>query len=154
MNSFFHFTTVILEPKSIIRPGNWGFFLRTYDIRNQGHAMMLASEMVLEQIRQASFPDRPSRLNCNYVFDDEQIARQQRPVNFGLHFRLYEVRLVDKAQKTHRAAFNLLNARFPNQGVAYLPYAEDLAHRYWGGSDIQIPEVLTESPIEIVKALD
>ncbi|MFM0210400.1 hypothetical protein PQQ96_23645 [Paraburkholderia sediminicola] len=154
MSTHYHFTTVDLSPGSRLNPGNWGHFLRRYDIRNGTNAYMLSSELVLEAIRRAEFPDLPSRFDSIFVFDDEGVARARRPTEFAPHFRLYEVRIVDAAAPQHRAAFNLLSQRFPQPGEFFLPHAEGIAKRYWSGADIVIPEILTTSPIEIVRCLD
>lgn len=88
----------MLEPGSIILPGNWGRVLRAAGWR---HVSALA-EQALEAARLARFPHRPSRLDSAFACVTEQEARDfmHRTSSFNNHL-LYAVTLVDPSAASH-----------------------------------------------------
>lgn len=112
----------------------------------------LVREGALEQVRRDSFAQLPSRQACNYVFDDLAVARESTAA-FGPHFLLYEVKLVEPQAPIHRAAFNLLSGVKSGTFKELNDYWVRVAEDYWSGNSIEVPEILTASPIEIVSVL-
>ena len=150
----FHFTTVLLEPGSRIGPGNWGRTIREYDFIALGNPVTVASEWIIESVRRDHFAQLPSRLNCNFMFTDEIVAKMQRPKNFAINQVLYEVKIVDPDAAFHRGAFNLFDVRIPGPGMSFVEHAERVADAYWRGTEIVVEEALTASPIEIVRMIE
>ena len=60
---------------------------------------------------------------------------------------MYEVGLVDPAALNRRACIRIYNSIAQNDTLSVM---EQKAHTYWQGSNIQLPELLTVSPIRIV----
>ena len=62
--SYFHLSGAMLEPGSLILPGNWGRVIRSAGWR---HDYSLR-ELALEDARVSRYPDRPSRLDAAFIF--------------------------------------------------------------------------------------
>lgn len=107
---------------------------------------MLARELAFESVRASEFPELPSRLSCAFAFETLDHANQYKgklsPWN-----PLYEVELIDATAPQHRAAFNLV--QFPGDQTEFLPVVAAWAHKYWRGEEIQVPELLTMSPLRV-----
>ena len=70
MNSYFHLAPILLAPGSIIEPGNFGRLIR---LHGEAHPLY-RREMAYEAVRQNSFHDRVSRLDCLFCFPTQQEA--------------------------------------------------------------------------------
>jgi hypothetical protein len=90
---YFHATSVLLQPQSVILRGNWGRIVRKF-----GHRHNLAMrESVLEHVRDAEFPALPSRFECAFVFDslDEAVHYVQEKGREPMV--VYEIELLEGA---------------------------------------------------------
>lgn len=144
MPSYYHCAPLPLGPGSIICPGNWGRIKRQYE----ENALALLREVSFEAVRAAEFPTLPSRLTVAFVCTSEASAAVYR----GKHARaglLYEVELVDPSAPSHVADHELFV-----QGFVGIDGANDLARRYWRGESLGFPEMLTMSPLRILRCLD
>ncbi len=146
----FHFNSTPLAPGSVIFPGNWGRII----LRAGKAHHFYRRETILEDIRQAEFPDKPSRLAAAYFFDTEEMAKvygmaDQLRYIAGI---LYEVELLNPSAPQHRTDWNAL------------PQSEnpdaDMARRYWQGYEyslvvgaIERVEVLSQTPMKIVREI-
>ena len=158
--SYFHLSGAMLEPGSIILPGNWGRVLNAIGWR---HGSALA-EQALEAARIARFPHRPSRLECAFGFITEQEARdfREKTNSFNNHL-LYRVTLIDPTAASHITDSRL---SFP-QGT----FRHDWADVYWMDveahagaipgidwhaitSDTPLREMLTLSNLRVEERLD
>ena len=63
MPTYFHFVPILLEPGSVVVPGNFG---RIMNIVGATHDLW-AREMALEAVRAQHYPGKPSRLSANFV---------------------------------------------------------------------------------------
>jgi hypothetical protein len=148
MPTYYHSAPLLLAPGAVIQPGNWGRIINCYKA-NQApvQAWIMARELAFEVVRTESYPHLPSRLSCCFAFDSLDHANQYAS-EFSPWNSLYEVELVNPSAPIHRGAFNLIN--HPPATVEYLPVAIASARAYWAGERIEVPEILTESPLRIL----
>ena len=118
--------SLMLEPGSIIRPGNWGRIVRAIGPKHPEWQR----ETILEQVRQAEFPALPSRFQCAFVIDDldelKYYASKASPL--GL---LYQVTLIDQGAAAHVADW---------KGTGPYDHTTEWARRYWRGDVMPHPE--------------
>lgn len=77
MKTYFHTSNDYLEKGTILKP-SYGLKMldpRVYAHNDHFHAQYLR-EKVIEEYRLENFPDKPSRLNSVYLFDDIRLAIQ------------------------------------------------------------------------------
>jgi hypothetical protein len=118
--------SLMLEPGSEIRPGNWGRILRIVGARHTEWQR----ETILEQVRQAEFSNLPSRFDCSFVIDDLAEA-QYYSARHGPISLLYQVTLIDEGASFHVADW---------KGTG--PYDTlEWACRYWRGDVMPHPEI-------------
>jgi hypothetical protein len=98
------------------------------------HYMMLARELLMEQIRLESYPDAPSRQRCLYLAGTVEEARQwqQRIGEPGA------IRSIEVTGTVHRADSNLLLGDSEPLSVT-----RERAHAYWRGEVSQNPALET-----------
>lgn len=118
--------SLMLEPGSVIRPGNWGRIVRIVGTRHTEWQR----ETILERVRQAEFSTLPSRFDCSFVIDDLAEA-QYYSARHGPISLLYQVTLIDEGASFHVADW---------KGTG--PYDDTLewARRYWRGDVMPHPE--------------
>lgn len=144
-NTYFYACSYPLVQGSIIDPGNWGRILCVYNTQGIGAPWLLLREEIFERIRILEYPNMPSRFSGSFVCEtlaDLQRFVAENPRPFDL---LYEVALINDAPM-HRGCLSTLNFDpLENRGTL-----ETKARRYWDGNNIQRPEILTLSRIQIL----
>jgi hypothetical protein len=138
---YYHLSGAMLDPGSVILPGNWG---RVLAFHQWAHTLAIR-EMALEDARKVRFAHLPSRLDAAFVFVTEQEAHdfRARVSGFQAHL-LYRVTLVDPA-----AAAFLVDHRFcgPTGGLR-----SNWPDSYWSGvpaSQTTDREMLTLSSLRV-----
>lgn len=144
-----------LAPGSIVMPGNW------YRIVSQtpGHHCALREE-IAEQVRLELYPELPSRKEGLFICDSLELLNtflinNPRPLDI-----IYEVEVVDATQKQCTVDSDLTTLQNMHEGGRPLSTHEHIeqAKRYWASSEIkegiQRPEIITESPIKIVRRVN
>jgi|GEM_PF-1581636 len=113
----------------------------------------LASEMIVEAVRLARYPTMPSRLTCSYAYPSEQIARSTMNGS-PMRLYLYEVELTDPSKPCHTVSRDLMSAvnRMPRD-IPFAPHVRLVADQYWSSKGGTYPEVITESPLRVVRHL-
>ena len=145
----FHFSSCLLEPGSIIRPGNWGRIVRLVGDRHPEWQR----EQILERVRAAEFSHLPSRWDAAFFFDNAaEAALYQSAAGARSVMVLYDVELVDPQATRHEADW---------KGTG--PYdSDEWARRYWRGDVMpgrgpaprpMCREVLAVSPLRIIQQL-
>lgn len=142
----------------VLGGGNFGrgYDLYLMDTGTSGGAesgWKLASEMIVETVRLARYPTMPSRLTCSYAYPNEQVARSTM-TGSPMPLYLYEVELVDPSKLCHTVSRDLMSAanRMP-RGVPFAPHVRSVADQYWSSKGGAYPEVITESPLRVVRHL-
>ena len=146
---YFYCYSLPLEVGSVIRPGNWGRILRTYTPQSAPNHWLLTREVAYELVRVRSFPQKPSRFESIFLYLSENDLNEFRAsANRGLDLG-YEVELVDPSASSHLGDWTLPNM----QNTDNLPVFESRATLYWQGTNIVKPELVTLSPIRIIRVL-
>ena len=142
-----------LEAGFIIEPGNWGGIILDAGLLHPCYER----EFLLEYTRKWSFPNKPSRLTCNYVCPYIEDA---------LHFQqycqagtIYEVKITDVNCQTHLGCYSYLPPPTPGSKKGYHQiHPFDVVMGYWQGKTIKMEgakgkclELLVQSSLEIIK---
>jgi hypothetical protein len=146
---YFYCCSLPLETGSIIRPGNWGRILRLYTPQSSPNSWVLTRELAWESVRLRAFPEKPSRFDGIFVClnekdIDEFIASSKRFIDLR-----YEVELIDSNAISHIGDWTLANMQNTDDVTVF----ERRAQLYWQGTNIVKQELLTTSPIRIVRVL-
>lgn len=155
MSTYFFVSRSRHSPGEILGGGHFGEGFRDYVFNDQSQigaqqGWRLASELIIEDVRRRLFPKRPSRLECSYAYKFRGDAERDLPVGYFVH----EVRLQDASADVFIADFTLMSAasRFATTDT-FVSLTERVAHKYWTGDIPQIAEVLTLSPLVVVRCL-
>jgi hypothetical protein len=141
----YHFSSSLLGPGSLVRPGNWGRIVRLIGSQHREWSR----ECVLERIRQAEFPPLPSRFDCIFFFASFTEAEfYKSSLGANAHLVMYEVELADAEVRQHEADW---------KGTG--PYdTDEWAWRYWRGDIMPgrgpgplCREVLAVTPLRILR---
>ncbi|MBN9115329.1 MAG: hypothetical protein J0I36_08555 [Pandoraea sp.] len=155
MSNYFFVARSRFNPGETLGGGHFGDGFKDYVFNDQSQAgalqgWRLASELIVEDVRKRFFPDRPSRLKCSFAWVRQSDAEMNLPVGLFVH----EVRLQDPNAPVFVADFTLMSAasRFATSDT-FISLSEAVAHKYWTGGSPQLAEVLTLSPLVVVKCL-
>lgn len=147
--TYFHIAPSLLEPGSIINPGNWG---RIITFVGMGHTSF-SREILLEYARIRSFKDKPSRFSSNFACENLDEAKFYRQNTSQTTSVIYEVEVVNKHAKHHIGCYNML----PLVVNQYPSNHEQIAHDYWNGNNsfsecgnYKCNELVIESPFKII----
>lgn len=146
MTTFFFACSYPLEPGAIIRAGNWGRIVRMYRTNGFGNAWILFREEVFEHIRKTEFPSKPSRYDGIFLCETKDQLIQFldsaiRPLDL-----IYEVGLVDNSAPVHKGCLSNLDFGLQENFETFTIKARS----YWVGENIQKPEILTTSSVQII----
>jgi hypothetical protein len=145
--AYYFCCSAILAPGSVVEPGNWGRILRLYTQQRSPNAWLLARELIYEGIRRASYSSKPSRFGAAFVcFTEADLQQFRLERAFDVS---YEVELVDPGANRHVADWNVA-AVTQTDDVAAI---EGKAHLYWQGQNPVKKELVTDSPLRILKRL-
>ena len=147
---YFFCCSLPLAPGSIVNPGNWGRILRRYTQQNSPNPWILTRELVYEVVRVRNFAEKPSRFDCLFLCQTEAELAVFRANAGRIVFDLdYEVELVDPMAPSHLGDYSAANS----QPTATMPDYENAAQLYWQGTQITKPELMTMSPVRILRAV-
>lgn len=90
-----------LRPGVVIKPGNWG---RTILETGKTHSWW-ESENILEEVRQKSYPEKPSRLQSAFAYEFLETALLDRNRSAPNDY-IYSVIIDDCNKPWHRGDFN------------------------------------------------
>lgn len=140
--TYFHCTSVPLAPGSIINPGGWGRAHRYFNVNNHVGA---AYEGLFEAIRMREFSTKPSRLAGIFSCPTEADAITYRDQHKKLG-SIYEVELTDPTCPIHKGDYSIAVRQ-----VAGIDGIENLAREYWSAANVIHPEILTTSPLRVIR---
>lgn len=150
-NVLWHLAHARLAPSMIIPPGGHGEKVRNANL-TEGE---LHRETVLEAVRLARFPEKPSRLAACFAFDSIETARLYQRLYFP-HGVLHEVRAM--AIKVHVGNFMALEP-VPRRPENH----EQMATRYWQNDlnitleeypGVWLRELVVAGPLVVVRSVD
>lgn len=152
-NRYFHLCPTMLEPGSVIKPGNFGRVIDSYRPNNLGP--LAVRELAFEVARLKHFADKPSRFNSIFLFPTLGHA-QAHLFRFDVSSLIYEVELTEPESKLFHGNMAIIHEGFPNDQTPAIPYIYNLAAAYWMGiSEVQPDsELLSTSPIRILRLHD
>lgn len=149
--TFFHVCTLILEPGSIIKPGNFGRVIQLY--RQRDLNILPTRELCFEIVRLKQYPDKPSRLSCLFLSPTlEHAVRYVR--NHCFSSLIYEVEIIDPNVRIFHGEMSLLAAGMPDESTPVIPHLMGLASVYWRGISEITEQYLVESAIKIISTLE
>ena len=146
--SYYWLCSYPLENGSIILPGNWGRMISLY--RSDDGLLLYLREKILEEIRIREFPNLPSRMTSAFLCLTIEDAIKFRDSNNRSFDILYKVEVIDD-KPVFKTDWTFLN--WPMTPFL-LKDLENMAYKYWQATDIQNPEILTESRIKIIQRCD
>lgn len=145
----FYCGSALLAAGSVIEPGNWGRILQLYTPQAQPNSWLLVRELVYEDVRRIHFGGKPSRLSSTFLCLSEPDIREFRTQYNRVFDLMYEVEFVNQNAPQHSGDWTLLNMANTNTIQVF----ESQAHLYWQGNNIVKQEVVTQSPIRVLRRL-
>ncbi|MGD1961861.1 MAG: DUF2441 domain-containing protein [Fulvivirga sp.] len=113
----------------------------------QNHRTKL--ESIFEEVRADHYPDLPSRLEAIFICDSlSDLQNFHRTAERTLDI-CYEVKLIDTDAPILKTDWDLAGL-YETDTTDVL---HKKAHQYWQAKNIKRPEILTLSPVQIVKRL-
>ena len=132
-----------------MEPGNWGRMLRLYTPHAQPNAWLLIRELVYEDIRGTHYPNKPSRLQSTFLCVAEADIHEFRTSYNRMFDIAYEVEVVDGNASAHVGDWTLPNMVDTDNVQVF----ENRAHLYWQAQSIVKQEVVTLSPVRVLRRL-
>jgi hypothetical protein len=158
VSTYFHFTMTRLDPGSIILPGNWGRLLHRYQHKNSqggqifGQVFVLFREVLVEGIRAEHFHALPSRFYATFCLPDLEAAERYRAAHDPSRLQvLHEVEITAESLPTH-VGF-LSDLAWPQEDN-FLGPMKKRAHDYWSKNGQGDIEIVSASPLRVVRAVD
>jgi hypothetical protein len=154
----FHLAMTRLGPGSIIQPGNMGRLTHRYmrpgaNMNGYGDLWILAREVIFEHVRERNFANKPSRLNSSFICpDQDSLDLCRRIMDSLLLLVAHEVEVVDPNAAQHLGAVRWLDLAAPGQ--PFLDTTHMSAQQYWSGDPNGPMEIVTDSPMRVLKCLD
>jgi hypothetical protein len=123
--TFYHVSYRALTEGTFLTQGAYGERVRSNDFVQNHYAQHLKEE-IFEAVRQSHYPQRPSRLNCIFLYPELSIAKAYHAHIGRYKTYIYEVSL--SQGQTFVAEMDLLHC----EGLRYAQIVQQ-AHRYWSG---------------------
>ena len=141
----YHCAQIILGPGSIILPGNWGRIKQQFE----ENGATIAREVIIENIRIKEFLSKPSRFDGVFAcptIDSAKLYRDKHaPTNL-----IYEIEILDPTAARHDGDYETCI-----KGFVGINSMQQNARTYWNGTNNNnAPEILTLSPIKIIRQLE
>jgi hypothetical protein len=139
---YFYYCSYMLGKNSIVKKGNWG---RLCKFEND-----ITIEETFERIRRQEFPNRPSRLECNFICSTLKSAKNffvenpERRVDL-----LYEVEIVNPKCNIFETDWTLINRKLLDTKTKQ----ENAARKYWNPKHVEEnrKEILVDGDIRILR---
>ena len=152
--SYYHIAPILLEPGSIIIPGNYGRIINLIGISHP----LYSREMLLEYVRVKNFSHKPSRFTSCFLCLDLDEAKFYHHLQNATSL-LYEVAIINTSANFHIGCYNMLPA-VNCAGVQGNP--ELIANNYWNGNIIKVQghdnyncnELVIESSLKIISRIN
>lgn len=142
MPTWFHVAPMMLGPGRVIQPGNWGRVIALH----ASVSPVMYRETILENVRRALFPAKPSRLASFFALESLQEAMSYRGQHAATSL-IYEVVVECDPVSVHRGSYNSIEDFRPPIMLSMQIFAE----RYWSAVPTQAIEVFCEKPATVVR---
>lgn len=148
---YYHVSSIEHAVGATIEPGNWGTTVRLFGpetaVKAVSHVEIILWEVALETARLALAPQRPSRLNCVFVFETVDMAfafqRQYRP-----DAHVFELEPTGEAS-IYCGDFALIAKADRNR--PYADYMAEESKAYWTAPSADEPEILYGGALRVVR---
>ena len=147
---FFYCYSLPLEAGSIIKPGNWGRILKTYQVGSPANPWVLVRELVFEQVRREYYRDKPSRLESLFLCTTLDGIREFKNATNRQWDIIYRVQILDTSTPIHVSDWTLANFQNGDNFSAL----EARAAMYWKAEGVGKTELLTTSNVRVVEMID
>ncbi|WP_454914161.1 DUF2441 domain-containing protein [Variovorax gossypii] len=132
----------VLGQGSVIQPGNWGRVIALHT----NATPVIYRETILESVRRASFPTKPSRLTSFFALESLPEAMRYRNQHAATNL-IYEVAVECDPASVHRGSYdNTQDFRPP-----IMQNMQMFAEQYWSAVATEAIEVFCEKPATIVR---
>ena len=145
--TYFFCCSMLLAPGSVVEPGNWGRIIKLYKPSMNANAWALARELIFERVRLQNYAEKPSRFDALFLCFTELDLQEFRSMNSRPIDISYEVKLVDPEAASHTADWSTATTEQTDDFAA----VERRAHTYWQAQNIRQRELVTLSPIKVVR---
>ena len=150
---FFHLGALRLGVGSVIMPGNWGRLLRHHGCAHK----LFSRERILEEVRLASFPSKPSRLGAIFGCESLEDIRTFRMRTNRLSDVVYKVVPVTEEYSAHRGDWDAVSI-IPGLNDTQI----DAAHYYWSSQAVPRVdgemsgnfELIVDCPVKVVEEIE
>ena len=149
LNRFYFCCSYPLDAGSIVKPGNWSRILKKYTPQN-GNPWILVREMIFEKVRVDAYPNKPSRFDSIFLCESESDIKEFISSNQRIMDIPYEVELINESLAKHRACL-MLSGIDNHDNYEHI---ESKARMYWSGNNINKVEIVTTSPVKIIRPLN
>jgi len=147
MTSYFHLAPILLASKSVIEPGNFGRIIKLQGIAHP----LYRREMAYEQVRQQSFCNRPSRLDCLFCLPTLEEAEL-----YHTHIKGYESSILYEVESFENQP-HIADANNAIQNCALPAFDLGIISYYWQGWSrspdpraVIMREVLLRQPVTVI----
>lgn len=141
---FYHVAPHGLSQGSVIKPGTWGQLIRAQD----SFGPISIFEYLLEEIRLAQFPNKPSRLEVVFALESIKEAEYYRD-NYAPLSSIYQVSVDISKLSLHRGNYDFGHPSGPN----FIERLHQAAAVYWVQSDAEHIEVLIPTEVTVVQQI-
>ncbi|WP_375568745.1 DUF2441 domain-containing protein [Ahrensia marina] len=150
MSIYYHCAPIPLAPGSVICPGNFGRVIRQYE-PNFGNYPMAFRERVLEDVRAAEFPEKPSRLAAIFLLPSYPVAEKYLEAPERRSLIMYEVETIQEPKLLHVGDWLMA---LPEDDQAYFDGMSEFARQYWQGQSLDVyhQEILVDVPVRVLRA--
>jgi len=127
ISGLFYASNHLMEVGTVIPPGNFGKNILSYSINHE--QWKVVRELIFEQVRQIEAPQLPSRMNCCFLFDDLEVAKQScRDLGLNLAPMIYRVEPINSDASLCLSNFDV-SATI--NGERFIPSLFEAASTYW-----------------------
>jgi hypothetical protein len=123
--------------------------IKKYQAPLIGNPWVLVRELIFEQVRYLSFPQKPSRFESIFLCPDQQHIEQFKNFSNRLFDLCYEVEIQNSDPVIHLGDWTLPSL---SNNEDYATFVQK-AITYWQGNPAQNMEVVTPHPVRIIRRI-
>ena len=147
--TYFYATSMQVNVDDIVEPGNWGNILYQYTNPSDNDLKKLIIEQTLENIRLRFFPNKPRRMKSIFLFESFEQTKKFTQNYKRENDSIFEVKISDSNKVIHKGSMKAYDT--PKKTLPFLSTLEQIAKIYWEGIQLEFPEIVVESSVELLK---